>query len=328
MADTPLFTAGTSPVPGQAAVLYYATAGANQTAATLAAYFDMPNVDLDDGSRQGYGIGAREAAYDVAGVRAPNLSLAGRLADVGLVAKCFGTGAGTFGLDDVDLYFGAEHQGATGAGYPGWMDVIKKAKCNNFSLSGERANGAEIAFSAEFWGTSRSRSQTIAAPSLATVGAAGTPLTSLNVTTFNIFGVSYLDQWMSFNFSRNHNLERCAPVADSGDNNALSRTSGFIKPHQIVDLFEIGIYAPFLADALTIGAANATIWGDGTVPAVQIGLTNAGASILETAVKTLNLSATYARLQKQTVVGAPQSGEWDGRVTILPRGVTCTATNA
>lgn len=309
MALSNQFTDTTSAVPGNLVTLYYAATGTVQGSASIGGYYDIPNVDVDEGSHTGYAGGSREPLYGVTGVVAPTFSNTLKVADITFLQYCFGTSpaTGPFGVPGVDLWFGA----ADTPSYNGFMDKLAVAYCNSVSLNVQNQSGAEVTAAVEFWGKTYSQGATVANPTLLQLQTYGPPLTNLHLAQFDMSPggstttKSFLDHWMSLQIGRQHNLERCCPQTDG--------TYGFIKTHNQTESFTAELYAPRLNN--TFAYYNSLPqWGDGTTNAIEITLTNG--------VKTLHWKAKYATMARRTMKGGDIGGEWDGTLELQPRGVT------
>lgn len=332
-----LFAAGNNPTPGNLVVLYWADQGTAQGSAKIAGYADMPSVTLSEGNKQLFGIGSREALAGIKGMREPNVSFGADLADPLFAVRCFGDGAGTqtLGTNDFDLWFGAKTSGT----YTGWMDKVTSAKCNTISVNVANTPATEVQMQVEMWGKTYVTGQTVSTAAVGAPGTAGTlraygtPLTNHNLTVFNISPagsgttLSYLDQWRNIMVRRNHNLERCCPQRDQGDDVAASRAAGFIKPHNQEDAMEVQLHGSQPPAAWLRAADNSTLWGDGTTPAVTFTLSNTDAIPSGETVKTFVYSALYAEVVVTGLNGGDVSGEWDATLSILPRGVTISQTS-
>ncbi|MBW3636355.1 MAG: hypothetical protein KY445_07810 [Armatimonadetes bacterium] len=271
---------------------------------------DVPDENVDDGSREVYSLGSDDPQLVIPGGRIHTLGVTTRLANKPLLQKCIKGSGGFRDLADLCL--------VTGTSTAGGSRALRFAKCNTLTIAFQEGSAQDITAAMEFWGLAEEGGSDLT-PTAADILSPGTPLTWHNVTEVNIGPANVRDVISGITLTVNNNLERKGFRPDYGTASPWSRTTYALLPRQKSYRAELSFHTPDVARYVLGLVASGTATG-----AFSIVVTDSGSSIQGASARTFTFSAAAGRIATRTRRGGDPAQELTGTVTLILTGVSIT----
>ncbi len=274
---------------------------------------DVPEEVVDDGTKEVYGLGSDDPQVIVPGGRTHTLSVTTRLANKGLLQKCFKGSGGYRNLADLCLVIGHSNVSSAGA-----SRALRFAKCNSGTINFSEGSAQDITAALQFWGLAE-ESFSVQTPTSTDILAYGAPLTWHNVTEVNIGSYNVRDTLSSMSLTWNNNLERKGFRPDHGISSVWARTTYALLPRQKSYGCEMTFHSPDVAAEVLELMGSATATG-----AFSIVVTDAGSSIQGNTARTFTFTGGIGRIRTRTRRGGDSAQELMGSISLALKSLALT----
>lgn len=276
---------------------------------------DVPQVTINDGSREVYGIGDTEAQGTTSGGRDIDISGSVRIASKEFLQLCFfnPTQIGFGHVPDLCLVTGTTDIDGTGD-----SRAMRFAKCNSGSIAFNNGTAADITAQLGFMALAEELGSPLT-PSTADKLGSGQPLNWHHVRQVNVNGVNVRNELQGCTLTWNHNLERKTYRIDYGPASVWSRCTTALLPRQKQYRATLQFHSPDAA-AYILGLMGSATLTNG----FSIVVSDAGTDIQGSSARTFTFTGGAGRIATRSRNGGDPANELMSSVDIILKSVRLT----
>lgn len=276
---------------------------------------DVPQVTINDGSREIYGIGDTEAQGTTSGGRDIDISGSVRIASKEFLQNCFysPTQPGFGHVPDMLLVTGTSDNDGDGD-----SRAERFSKCNTGSIAFNNGSAADITAQLTFMALSEELGSPLT-PTTADKLSQGQPLNWHHVREVNVNGVNVRNELQGCTLTWNHNLERKTYRIDYGPASQWSRTTTALLPRAKQYRASLQFHSPDAA-AYVLGLAGTATLTNG----FSIVVSDAGTDIQGTTARVFTFTGGAGRIATRGRNGGDPANELMSSVDVILKSVRLT----